>query len=194
MTKDEKLYLQAKDAYYNDSPIMSDGEFDKLEARIKFMLPDSPALKQTGAPAKRQKAKLPIPIFSLDKVKPDTVEKWLQAHKGPYHVSEKLDGHSLEIVYDKGKISVYTRGDGITGKDVSFLAKALNLPATKASITVRAECILPKASFEALLAKEFANARNALGAVLNRNPGKQHAGATSNAKVIAYEILHPQGT
>jgi len=34
-TTDEKLYLEAKQKYYQGNPIMTDAEFDRLEAKLK---------------------------------------------------------------------------------------------------------------------------------------------------------------
>ena len=102
----KEQYLKAKKAYYNDpdgKTNMSDAQFDKLEDQIRKLDPKWKGFK-AGAPInKKTKVKLPIPMFSLDKVKAPTVDKWLARQTVDYTViSDKLDGSSLEVEYENG--------------------------------------------------------------------------------------------
>ena len=67
----------------------------------------------------KTKVKLPVSMFSLDKVKPETVERWIQHYqKEDVAASDKLDGAALELVYTEGfPTGLYTRGNGIIGGD-----------------------------------------------------------------------------
>jgi DNA ligase (NAD+) len=61
---------QARDAYYDDEPIMSDAEYDALEDQLREVEPKHPFLKQVGAKAVKsgwQKVKHGAPMGSLEK-------------------------------------------------------------------------------------------------------------------------------
>ena len=70
---------------------------------------------------------------SLSKIKPDTgfLEPWLTKFKGPYVISDKLDGVSAQIYNDpKLGIKMYTRGEmtdeGNIGQDITDLLKYID--------------------------------------------------------------------
>ena len=215
----ESLLEKASDAYYNNGNVykltssdvasvpsiirqqfklkegskITDAIFDEMVDFLKRANPKAAFLRKVGAPVrlgKKQKVKLPIPMPSLDKRKPDTVDTWLQSRKGPYCVSLKLDGSSIELVYKKNQpVKVYSRGDGETGGDISFLAPSLNIPKTLPQDTVlRGEAIIPKTTFAKLYAKEYENARAMANGITNRtdaHPGLKHV------DVIIYRQLLP---
>src|ERR1019366_8548975 len=112
---------------------ISDRAYDALTDELKKRKPTHPVLKQVGhvTPTARNKVPLPYPLYSLDKIKPGegTVGKWSAGHKGPYTLSDKEDGNSLEIVIKRGQpTKVYTRGKDNVGQDVSHIAPYLNIP------------------------------------------------------------------
>lgn len=136
-------------------------------------------------PKHRAKVDLPYWMGSMDKVKPGTkpLSNWLGKFPGEKVISDKLDGISALLIYRKGmtstdlEISLYTRGDGAVGQDISCLLPYLNLPKitnhsdngnNKDSIVlaVRAELIMSKENF-----KQFANvvpnARNLVSGIVN---------------------------
>ena len=60
---------------------------------------------------------------SMDKFKPKTgdIDKWIKKFKGPYFITDKLDGVSgLFVIKNKIK-KLYTRGNGTYGSDISHL-------------------------------------------------------------------------
>jgi len=118
---------EASYAYHNGLDLlMTDAEFDAGVERLKSLDPKHPFLKKVGAPVpaalKAQEVVLPIPMPSLNKPKTEKeLTKWLRANPAPlYHISVKLDGCSALWVPATGKL--YTRGDGIKGRDISAFA------------------------------------------------------------------------
>ena len=132
----KQLYDQAKEAYYNGEPIMTDLEFDELEKEL--------GLENQGYVGthhqKSYTVKHPFIMGSLSKVQikeddnhnidwngfQEKVMAYLRKSNGYlkplwfYEVTPKYDGCSFEVVIDpKGNlVSVSTRGDGEWGKDI----------------------------------------------------------------------------
>lgn len=146
-----------------------------------------------GAPVGKMKVKLPYQMWSLDKVRAGegTVAKFALKKPGPYVVSDKLDGLSIEVIYDHpNPIKAYTRGDGIIGQDISFLAPHLRLPSYRGKLALRGEAIMPKGKFDATWAAAFKNPRNLASGVLNRKGVHE---AIADIDVVFYEVLAPAG-
>lgn len=80
LTTGEKGLLEdkirdAREHYYNGTPIMSDAEYDVLEQRLRELDPSNVLLEEVGVAAPQQgtwpKAEHKIPMGSLDKVMPN---------------------------------------------------------------------------------------------------------------------------
>jgi len=194
-------------AYYRrDAPLVSDVEYDQilreLEAlELKFSAPpsaDSPT-RSVGFGV----GELFSPVihaermFSLDNVfSPEKMTAWMskieQSNPEASYLCElKVDGLALNLRYESGRlVSAATRGDGVTGEDVT--ANALLVPGIPrllagrdhpAVVEVRGEVVFPLAAFDALnfgLAtrgkKLFANPRNAAsGTLRQKSEGKKEA-------------------
>src|ERR1035437_5861400 len=110
-TKDlETLYLQAKIAYYEGAPIMSDTEFDALERKLKDL--NSKVIEQVGS--KRSDFDFPHPrkMLSLSKIQTENINgmtdykndlflKWftsklqiLKISESKLYYSPKFDGNA----------------------------------------------------------------------------------------------------
>ena len=169
------LYKKAKKAYYNGNsdPIMTDAKFDKLEDMIRKADPSWAELGSTGVKVDNKKTEVELPHFmpSLNKKYPEAVDKWLAAYPADsYLVMEKLDGSSLQVVYEGGKpVQVITRGDGTRGGDISFLIPNLKLKniKDKRRLFFRCEAVMSKKAFKKWESK-FDNARNLVNGILNR--------------------------
>jgi len=115
------------------------------------------------------------------------VKRMLRSEDDVEYVAEvKLDGLSVELVYENGVLAVAsTRGDGINGEDVtqnvrtvkSVPLRLLKTPGAKLPklLEVRGEVILPKKAFERLNSEReskgepvFANPRNAAAGSLRQ--------------------------
>jgi DNA ligase (NAD+) len=152
-----------KDAYYNASPIVSDAAYDALEDKLRALAPDHEVLKSVGSPAAVtawEKARHAIPMGSLNKaVNEDEFRAWaarcdelgaktkLTGITNDLFVTEKLDGLSLAVTYNKGKLTdAITRGDGEIGERITSNARrmkgVLHQLKSPVSVTVRGEIIL----------------------------------------------------
>ena len=125
-----KLYHQ------EDSPEISDAEYDALYARLKELevltnSSDSSSPTATvGAKPKRgfEKHTHLKPMLSLSNVFNDEefskfeerVTKWTGQHDIEYSIEPKFDGIGISVTYEKGKLTkAVTRGDGAVGEMVT---------------------------------------------------------------------------
>jgi DNA ligase (NAD+) len=200
-------YLEAKEAYYNDQPLMSDAEFDKLEDRIRKLSPNWIELKKTGVKVKDKKTEVPLlrPMPSLAKMYPEAVLKFYNrpsSKKVKHWIwMDKLDGTSLQLVYDKGKPTrLITRGDGKRGGDISFflphLVKLGRIPRqipTRNRVVLRVEGLMQKRVFKRHWATKFDNIRNCVNGLFNRmdmHPALKHVDLVV---LGVYGLTLPQG-
>ncbi|MET8847867.1 NAD-dependent DNA ligase LigA [Amycolatopsis sp. NPDC004625] len=175
-----------RDAYYRGSPLVADAEYDAVEDELRSLIgahpeltPDPNPLDQVGAPAVLH---APIrhsrPMLSLDKAtKPEQVEAFFDRFPGqPVVVMPKLDGLSLAVVYENGRLArAVTRGDGTTGDDVTVLVRALTdgIPEqvdAPGRVEVRGEAVMLRSTFAAYNTahpdKPLINPRNAAAGTL----------------------------
>ena len=185
-----------RDLYYNGQPVITDGEFDDLYRRLQQLeedhpelaVPDSPT-KQVGAPATDTAfadVTHPERMMSLDNVfNEDEMREWLAKAPGPYLTELKIDGLSIDLVYENGELTrAATRGDGTTGEDITANARVIeDIPHrltgdAPAFLEVRGEVFIRPEDFPELNelrqkegGKPFANPRNtAAGGLRQKNP------------------------
>ena len=180
---------EANKAYYNDNPIMSDNDFDIIKEYIENRFPNNKVLLEVGASVKKNKVKLPYYLGSMDKIKPDTnlLNAWKKKFPGPYFISCKLDGVSGLYIEEGGKKSLFTRGDGYEGQDISYLIPYFRLP-NKKNIAIRGEFIIPKNIFDLKYKGEFANPRNMVAGLINQ---KKIDAKIKDIHFVAYELIVP---
>jgi DNA ligase (NAD+) len=173
---------KARESYYNDTPIMSDAEFDALYDELKKLDPNNTAIISIGAPIKGKtewkKAKHEIPMGSLDKVQTtDELSLWAMSKaKGKeLFVTEKLDGISIELIYHNGHLdSAITRGDGVIGEEITYNVKKMQ--GVKSYLqgfsgSLRGEIIMHRSVHKGHFAKN-ANPRNAASGISKRFDSK----------------------
>ena len=165
----------ASDAYYNGrEEIMTNYEWDaafdrlkKLEEETGIILPDSPTQNVSADNLTGQKEEHEFPALSLAKTKKVTeLAKW--AENRPIWLSWKLDGLTLVVTYDNGKLTkVVTRGNGHIGTNITHLSKAIDgiLQAIpyKGHLVIRGEAVISYPDFEQFnmeSEEEYANPRN----------------------------------
>ena len=168
--------------YYNEQPELSDAEFDELIDKLKELDPGSEVLTEVGAPIDLDQVGLPtkehrIPMGSLDKVTEEKLELWVEKAGPLFLIQEKLDGISLELEYQEGRlVDAITRGDGFTGEVVShnavhFSNISTELPSPFTG-SVRGEVILRLSTFEEhFKEKDFANPRNTVSGTVRKKHG-----------------------
>src|SRR5512135_1148702 len=191
---------QYQEAYYNLEPAVSDAEYDALAEKIRGIDPAAPELKSVGAPAPTHsvwaKVNHKIPMGSLDKVNTEKeFEEWATkagaTGERAFFVTHKIDGSSMELVYEKGAlVQCVTRGDGIIGEDVTTnVMKVPNIPKKlpqPISTVVRGEIVMFKDVFKAFYAEEYANPRNtAAGKVREKKKGGEDC---ANLSFLAYRL------
>ena len=135
-------------------------------------------------------------MLSLEKAtKPEQVEAFFDRFPGqPVVVMPKLDGLSLALVYEDGRLArAITRGDGTTGDDVTVLVRALadGVPDkidAGGRVEVRGEAVMLRSTFAAYNAahpdKPLINPRNAAaGTVRAKDPGGRGRAAAAVLRV-----------
>ena len=166
---------QASDVYYNGKgEILTDYEWDalfdqlkKLEEETGEILPDSPTNKVSEDTIAGQKEEHEFAALSLAKTKKvSDLVKW--AEDRPIWISWKLDGLTLVVTYDNGKLTkVVTRGNGHIGTNITHLAPAISgIPQSiteKGHLVIRGEAVISYADFEQFIMEsegDYANPRN----------------------------------
>ena len=154
-----------RDAYYRGSPLVADAEYDTIEDELRALIaanpdlaPDPNPLDQVGAPTVlHAPVRHSRPMLSLEKAtRPEQVVAFFDRFPGqPVVVMPKLDGLSLALVYEDGRLArAVTRGDGTTGDDVTMLVRALvdgvptQVPAP-GRVEVRGEAVMLRSTFAA---------------------------------------------
>ena len=187
------------DRYYNqDSPEISDYEFDMLMQQLKKLEKEHPELvtkdsptQHVGGTAKRTAGVLVhhnVPMLSLQDVFSkeevvDFVEQMKEQLDDPEFVVEyKIDGLSMALRYENGDLSLaLTRGDGVNfGEDVTANAKVISDVKKKLKdkpeyLEIRGEVYMKNEDFdrvneqqELLGKKIFANPRNCAAGTLRQ--------------------------
>lgn len=183
----EKKVTQARADYYNQQPTVSDKVFDAWVDELRLLDPKNKAVTAIGAPiapSEWKKARHQIPMGSLDKVNlPVELTKWADdlANGEILFVTEKLDGLSIEVIYEDGKVTqAITRGDGETGEDVTVnVVKMGGVPSQLTDLfgnisnftgSLRGEIIMCKSNHKLHFADK-ANPRNAASGTCKRLDG-----------------------
>jgi len=186
---------QAIDAYYNtDTPNMTDDEYDILLEKLRTIAPKHPLLTTVGANPVTG-VLLPVPLASLDKVRMGEtgLQRW-QKRRGIMGVetcvtSEKLDGLSGLYICKPGSRSLYLRGNGVKGVDVSRVLGPVSVP-TSQFCMVRGEIVLPKADTPA-----GSIGRSLINGWVHRSLDTSAPVPKELAKVhfVGYQVITPAG-
>ena len=177
---------EASDAYYNGlAERMTDYEWDarfdelkRLETETGTTLPDSPTQKVSEDTITGQKEEHEFAALSLAKTKQiGDLVKW--AEERPIWISWKLDGLTLVVTYDDGKLTkVVTRGNGHIGTNITHLTPAISgIPQqiqAQGHTVIRGEAVISYDDFEQFLmesGEDYANPRNlASGSLSVKDP------------------------
>lgn len=173
--------------YVEENPSLSDIEYDELFRELQklesenpqFIMPDSPTQRIGSLGTKFEQHKHKFRLYSLDNSNNyDELEKWYERVVKEVGEVElvcelKIDGLAIALTYEDGVFTTgVTRGDGITGENITNNLKTIKVIPLRAnedlSFDVRGEIYMPKSSFEKLNEenlkngeKIFANPRNA---------------------------------
>lgn len=182
--------------YYQEAaPEISDQEYDRLyrelvdlETRFPDLTsPDSPTQRVGGAPlAAFATVRHAVPMMSLDNTYSEAdlreffrrISERLPDEDVAYVVEPKVDGVAVSLRYEHGRIvTAATRGDGVTGDDVTGNAKTirslpLKIPTDAEVLEFRGEVYMSRAEFLRINAQ-----READGLPLFANPRNSTAGS-----------------
>jgi DNA ligase (NAD+) len=195
--------------YVVDNPEITDGKFDELMQQLKDLEAEHPELVSADSPTQRVGGKpragfvkVPhsSPMLSLDNTySEDELRDWerrvheLSGRTDVDYVCElKLDGMSLALIYEDGKlVRGITRGDGNIGEDVTLNVRTvrsvpLSIPREKLKkagvpldFEVRGELLMPLAAFKKMNEERenkglpvFANPRNATAGTVRQLESK----------------------
>ena len=188
------IKLYADNLYYNEgkSSGLTDWEYDMFKGTLARRDPNSAGAIGAKVREGDNRAELPFWLGSMDKFKPEDGTKiatWLQQNRASeYIIEDKLDGVSCLIRIDKGRLELFTRGDGIIGADISALAPFFNTvpKGLEKPLNVRGELIMPIKTFEEKYSKDYANPRNLVAGLIN---AKKVRRGIKDVRFIAYEIV-----
>lgn len=201
---------EASKAYYaEDRELMSNFEYDRLydeleelEKETGVILSDSPTVNVgyesvDELPKERHEQ----PMLSLGKTKSrEELEAWLQGK--PAILSWKLDGLTVVLTYDEGKLAkAVTRGNGEVGEVITNNARTFkNLPlniAYKGELVLRGEAVITYSDFERINAEipeaeaKYKNPRNLCsGSVRQLN---NEITAKRNVRFYAFSLVQAEG-
>lgn len=194
-----KVLRKLSDTYYNTGEtLVSDEVYDDIRDLLEEKDKEHPYLDEVGATIKgtKNKVKLPFEMGSLTKIKPDTkaLEKWTVKYEGPYVISDKLDGVSVQLYKNNdGKTFLYSRGESTIGQDISHLIKYVvnneSIDKLKNGSSVRGELVISKKNFEKI-SNYMKNARNAVAGLVNSKTIDVKIAKLTD--MVTYAILYPK--
>lgn len=207
--------------YILNDPVISDAEYDELMRRLRelesrypeLITPNSPTQRIGGAPAPEfKKVRHEEPMLSLDNAFSkeellafdQRLKRWSGESEIEYVVEHKIDGVSVSLIYEDGIFVVgATRGDGITGEDVTANLRTIKtLPLrlvreVSGRLEVRGEVFMTKEEFERINREReelglplFANPRNAAAGSLRQLDPKVTASRALD--IFVYYLINPE--
>lgn len=209
--------------YVMDAPEISDYEYDQMMKELQayerdypeLRSPDSPTQRVGGAPlAMFNSVQHRVALLSLDnafgadelRAFDERVRRGLGITGPVEYVAElKIDGLTVALTYENGLlVQAATRGDGVTGEDVTANVKTIKSIPLKLNhgsginLGVRGEVYLPKSEFEKLNQRRresgeslFANPRNVAAGSLRQLDSRITASRPLDA--FFYDILYLEG-
>jgi len=213
------LNYHAKKYYVDDSPEISDYQYDMMLRELEtlekgypeFLSPISPTQRVGGSPLdKFTEVRHEVPMeslqdaFSYDELRDFDKRVSSAVTKYSYAVEHKIDGLSVSLEYENGKfVRGSTRGDGIVGEDVTQNLKTIkSIPMILSEpvpyLEVRGEVFISKENFakinqrrEEMEESLFANPRNAAAGSLRQLDSK--VAASRKMDIFVFNIQQIRG-
>ncbi len=203
-----EILNRASEAYYGGrEEILSNYEWDALfdelvllEEALGEVLPESPT-QNTGYEEKSGEREVhEFPALSLAKTKSiDDLKKW--AGDKEVWLSWKLDGLTLVLTYDEGKLTkILTRGNGTSGSNITFMKEAISgFPQSisyKGHMVVRGEAVISYSDFELLNAtiedddEKYANPRNLASGTLGLDKTNLDKVKERHVQFFAFSLVY----
>ena len=191
----ERLIRRYQASYYNGEAEISDAEFDALWDELRSLDPSNPIFTQVGRDSVDgfPKAAHLIPMGSQEKAaNPAEFRAWAEKVAAPsYVVQYKLDGASLELQYEEGRlVRAVSRGDGVIGDDITANARRMKGVLTRLDVPftggVRGEVLMPRLIWQTKY-KDKANCRNAANGIMRRKDGH----GCEDLELVCYDAADP---
>jgi DNA ligase (NAD+) len=220
----EQIEYHNERYFVEDEPEIADADFDALVRELRDLEGQHPSLVTPESPTQRPGGYVastfaPVvhrqPMFSLDNAfSRDDLLAWgariqrIVTESIRFVAEPKLDGLAISLQYEDGRFTVgATRGDGVTGEDVTenlrtiaavpqkLKGKGKDVPAL---LEVRGEVFMPLTAFETLNKRQgdagerlFTSPRNAAaGSLRQKDPGIT---ATRDLTLYAYQLGAKEG-
>lgn len=205
--------------YVLDQPEISDAAYDRLYAELasleqahpELVMPDSPTQRMAGAPLPSfPEVRHLAPMLSLESTTDlEELKRFAErTSRTAFVVEPKLDGLSVEVVYERGRlVRASTRGDGTRGEGVTEDVKTIRSVPLRLDdgrrrvpelLAVRGEVVMHTRDFEALNARlvregkpPFANPRNAAAGSLRQLDPR--VTARRRLDLVFYDVLAHRG-
>ena len=191
----ERLIKKYQYSYYNGEAEISDAEFDLLWDELRSLDPKNRLFEKVGSDNTDgfPKTRHLIPMGSQEKAaNPEEFLAWAEKIQqgrdfGGFLAQYKMDGASLELQYEKGKLSkAVTRGDGSIGDEITSNAREMQGVIMELgdafSGGIRGEVIMTHDVWEKKY-RDKANCRNAANGLMRRKDGK----GCGDLSLIAYD-------
>ena len=170
----EELTKILNEANYNyyvlDNPTITDQEYDKYLRELINIETEHPELADPASPTNRvggevidkfnkivhEKPMLSLAnVFNEEEIKDFDAKIKKEGYTPEYVCEYKIDGLSVALIYENGKlVRGVTRGDGVTGEDITHNVKTIkSIPLTlprPIDIEVRGEIFMNKSTLEKL--------------------------------------------
>ncbi len=200
----EQRLSEYRDKYYAGAPVVSDAVYDALEDELRLLDPLHPLLARIGSPVVSdgwEKARHQIPMGSLNKVTDESqLREWQQrcdqllvkdgrpSLRDDLYVAEKLDGISVELIYQDGRfVDGITRGDGEIGERITAnVARMQGVPPRighQGQLSARGEIILRLSDMRRFF-PDYSSPRNAAAGTARRLDGQGNEHLT----VLCYDL------
>ena len=200
-----------------DNPTITDQEYDKFLRELNEIEEEHPEWIREDSPTQHAGGKIidsfekvthKIPMMSLSNVFSESEiasfdEKIRKENINPQYVCElKIDGLSVSLLYEKGKlVRAATRGDGVTGEDITHNAKTIKTIPLKLKesidIEVRGEIYMSKKTLEVINKERsknneplLKNARNAAAGSIRQLDSS--IAAKRNLDTFIYHLPNPE--
>ena len=207
----DELHNHNKLYYMDDSPIISDHEFDMKLRKLKMLEEKYPNFYDSNSPTQRiggeitknfDSEKHQYKMYSLDNsYEIEEIYEWqkrikkiLKSDDINYTCELKFDGVSISVTYENGElVKALTRGDGIFGDNVTRNVKTIRTIPLKVSgnnlpirFTIRGEIIMTKNVFSDLNKK-----REEMGEEKYMNPRNTASGTIKlqDSKIVSERKL-----
>lgn len=189
----EELISKYQKSYYAGNSEISDEDFDALWDELKTLNPFNKILKKVGGADIDGfvKTKHLVTMGSQNKAAdPKEFKKWFDKTRAEsYAISHKLDGGSVSLQYENGKLNkIITRGNGEIGDDVtknliksSGVIRDLNEEFNGA---IRGEILLTKSIWKEKY-QDKRNCRNACVGISHRKDGE----GSEDLLIMVYDVF-----